>query len=100
MASACTNLASQIEASLFDKMKEEISSDYGKKFRDLLTALKNDQNVELREGLLTGSITSNDFVEFGREKLIPKKFLLQRDQAQKKFFEDNVFINSDKPATA
>ena len=53
MAVGCANLASQIESALFIKMDEQISRDYGKKFRDLLTALKNDDNTELREGLLT-----------------------------------------------
>ena len=59
-------------------MDEQISRDYGKKFRDLLTALKNDDNTELREGLLTGEITPASFVEFGREKLIPKRLMIQR----------------------
>lgn len=76
MAKGCIELASQIESALFVKMKEEISRDYGKKFRDLLAALKNDDNSNLREGLLTGSVTPADFVEFGREKLIPKRLML------------------------
>lgn len=59
-------------------MDEQISRDYGKKFRDLLTALKNDDNTELREGLLTGEITPTFFVDFGREKLIPKRLMMQR----------------------
>ena len=57
-------------------MKEEISRDYGKKFRDLLAALKNDDNTDLREGILSGSITPADFVEFGREKLISKRLMI------------------------
>ena len=41
-------LATKIESSLFVEMGEDISREYGKRFRDLLTALKNDENTELR----------------------------------------------------
>jgi predicted transcriptional regulator YdeE len=79
MADASLYLSTKIESALFVEMNEEISKDYGKKFRDLLAALKNDENTELREGLVTGKIKPADFVKFERNQLIPKSLILQRE---------------------
>ena len=95
MAEVSLYLATKIESALYVELKEEISKDYGKKFRDLLTALKNDENTELREGLVTGRISPADFVKFERNQLIPKSLILQREQSQKKYFQENVIIDSD-----
>lgn len=60
-------LATKIESALFVAMEEKISKEYGKKFRDLIAALKNDEHKELREGLVTGNIPSNEFVKYERD---------------------------------
>ena len=60
-------IAAKIESSLFVEMGDDITKEYGKKFRDLLTALKNDENTELREGLLLGKILPEEFVRYERE---------------------------------
>ena len=49
-------MASKIESSLYVEFNEEITKEYGKRFRDLLTGLKNDENHELRRNLLLGNI--------------------------------------------
>ena len=78
-------------------MGEDISKEYGKKFRDLLTALKNDENTELREGLLLGKIQPEEFVKYERDQLIPKSLMQLREQSQRKYFQENVQLDSDKP---
>ena len=90
-------LATKIESSLFIEMKEDISREYGKRFRDLLTALKNDENTELRLNLLVGKIQPEDFVRFERDQLIPKSLMQLREESQRKYFQENVILDSDKP---
>ena len=60
-------LATKIESCLFVEMNDEISKAYGTKFRDLLAALKNDENTHLRVGLLIGDIKPADFVRYTKE---------------------------------
>ena len=67
MAELSLVIASKIESSLFVEMGDDITKEYGKRFRDLLTALKNDENTELREGLLLGKILPEEFVRYERE---------------------------------
>ena len=55
-------LATKIESSLFVEFKDEITKDYGKRFRDLLVGLKNDENNQLRKELITGKIRPEEFV--------------------------------------
>lgn len=72
-------IATQIESSLYVEMGEDITKEYGKKFRDLLTALKNDENTELREGLLLGKILPEEFVKYERDQLMPKSLMELRE---------------------
>ena len=79
MAQRSLTVATKIESCLFCDQNEEISKDYGKKFRDLLVGLKNDQNTELRRGLILGSIKPADFVRYEKDLLIPKSLILMRE---------------------
>lgn len=90
-------LATKIESCLFIEMKEEISKAYGGKFRDLLASLKNDENTHLRLGLLNGDIKPQDFVRYSKEKLIPRSLIEMREKSQRRYFQENVRIDSDKP---
>ena len=86
MAQRSLVVATKIESCLFCDLNEEINKEYGKKFRDLLVGLKNDQNTELRRGLILGSIKPADFVRYEKDQLIPKSLILMREQSQKKYF--------------
>ena len=56
MSDIAQEFAGKLESSLFVENEEQISKEYGKKFRDLLTGLKNDENYKLRSGILLGEI--------------------------------------------
>ena len=75
------NLATKIESRLYAEMNDEINKEYGKKFRDLLTGLKNDENIQLRTGLLSGNTKPEDFVSFDRVQLLPKSLIEMREKS-------------------
>lgn len=81
MAVRSLAIATKIESCLFCDSNEEISKEYGKRFRDLLVGLKNDENVELRRGMILGSIKPADFVRYEKDKLIPKSLVMMREQS-------------------
>lgn len=67
MSARSLAIATKIESCLFCDSGEEISKEYGKKFRDLLVGLKNDENVDLRRGLILGTIKPADFVRYEKD---------------------------------
>lgn len=54
MAEVSLEIATKIESALYVSNGEEISREYGKRFRDLQSAMRNEENVKLRLNLLTG----------------------------------------------
>ena len=56
--------------------------------------------MQLRRGLLLGEIKPVDFASYAKELLIPASFKEMREKSQKKYFEENVNIASDKPILA
>jgi len=72
----------------------EVSKDYVRKFRQIQTALKNDDNGDLRQQLVTKAIDAMTAVTFLKaDMLVPaiKKQKIAEDQ--KKNFETKVIIN-------
>ena len=64
MAKVGDKIAKKIEEALYAATQEEINREYGKRFRDLQSALKNEENVRMRLGVLTGDTAPEEFVKF------------------------------------
>jgi hypothetical protein len=50
----CHNIATGIESGMFVKYEYSISKDYSTKYRKVQTALRNDENYDLRIAIITG----------------------------------------------
>lgn len=86
-------LATAVECALFNKLcpnDSGISKEYGKRFRDLLVGLKNDENQDLRFQLLTGAAKPQDFIDFDKDQLAPRSLIEQREKSQQMYFNENV----------
>ena len=71
-------VATKIESCLFEKhcaKDDKISAIYGKRYRDLLVGLKNQENELLRLSLITGGVKAHEFIEFDKDKLAPRSLL-------------------------
>ena len=69
------------------------SKEYSSKYRQLQTALRNDDNYELRLKVLTGEIDPMKLPEMTQEQLAPKSLQERMEQQKKKFFEEQVIVN-------
>ena len=52
----CLKIGTEIESGMWVNFNNEISRDYGRKFRQLQASLRNDENEILRQQLLNGEI--------------------------------------------
>jgi hypothetical protein len=75
-------LGHKTECALFAVFSKDevIDREYGKRFRDLLVGLKNDENQELRSNLVTGKVKPNEFVDFDKDKLCPQSLIDKREK--------------------
>jgi hypothetical protein len=69
---------------------KEITREYGRKFRQLQTSLRNDQNAELRSQLLKESINAIELTQMTPDQLAPKSKQEQIEESKKFFFEQRV----------
>ena len=77
----------------------EISRDYGRKFRQLQASLRNDENDILRQQLLNGEIEPVSVTSLTQEHLAPKSRQEQNELIKKKHFEQKIKINGESESS-
>ena len=68
----CLKLGTDIESGMWVQFKNEISREYGRKFRQLQASLRNDDNITLRFRLLKGEIEPISVTSLSADDLVPK----------------------------
>eukprot|EP00347_Sterkiella_histriomuscorum_P015578 403356500 len=89
----CMNLALNIESHMWVLYDESISKEYSSKYRQLHTALRNDENYELRLKILMGEIEPSQVPDLSVNDLASKIQQEKKEMQQKKFFEEQVVVN-------
>ncbi|CDW83551.1 transcription elongation factor s- [Stylonychia lemnae] len=89
----CTKIATKIESGMWVCFEESVSKDYSSKYRQLYTALKNDENFELRFQILSGDIDPVKVTELSSQQLAPKSLQERVELQKKKYFEEQTIVN-------
>jgi hypothetical protein len=88
----CQGLAMNIESGMWAFFEKSLNKEYGRKFRQLQTSLRNDENFELRLQLLSAQIDPLKVHELTNEQLLPPSRKHQIEQSKRRYFEQAVFL--------
>lgn len=92
----CHSLGTNIESGMWVFFENEISKDYGRKFRQLQTSLRNEENYELRLQILNREMDALTLTKLSNEQLVPRSRKEKMEQSKKQFFEEHVRLESDE----
>lgn len=81
-----------IESGMWAFFEKALNKEYGRKFRQLQTSLRNDENFELRLQLLSGQIDPLKVHELTNEQLVPPSRKEKIEQSKRRYFEQAVFL--------
>ena len=75
--------------------KNEVSREYGRKFRQLQASIRNDENDGLRHQLLIGKIEPVAITTLTPEQLAPKRRQEENELIKRKNFEQKIKIDDE-----
>ncbi|KAA8491254.1 Transcription factor BYE1 [Porphyridium purpureum] len=87
---ACLELATQIEARLYDKSGKAISEDYKDDGRKLVFNLNKARNPELRDAVLAGDVLPEQLVQMSSDELASKQLREERERYRKSALQQVV----------
>lgn len=101
----CKDLASKIEQSVYDEFNKDstdnsLSFSYKKRLLEFYAYLADAKNFSLRKNIIIGNISPEKMASLTADELAPVDEVKKREEQQKKFFKEQVYVPEDMKLVA
>jgi hypothetical protein len=92
----CKALGTNIESGMWVFFENQISKEYGRKFRQLQTSLRNEDNYELRLCILNREMDALTITKLSNDEFVPKGRKERNANIKKAYFDQQVRLETDE----